>query len=127
MSFLLSVAALAAVFVGYMLMARLYRWSRRPGWLDRETVAYFKRMAQGVGIPYQTLINLYLRDCVENRRRLAQELETELLELELIDHASTKVRGVVENTGGGVASDIFLLMLLGISAGIFGLRRLRYR
>jgi uncharacterized protein (DUF4415 family) len=41
--------------------------------LDRESVAYFKRMAQDVGIPYQTLINLYLRDCVENRRRLAQE------------------------------------------------------
>ena len=38
--------------------------------LDRETVAYFKRMAQGVGIPYQTLINLYLRDCAASNRRL---------------------------------------------------------
>lgn len=31
--------------------------------LDEETVRYFKKLAQEVGIPYQTLINLYLPDC----------------------------------------------------------------
>lgn len=31
---------------------------------------YFKRMAEEMGIPYQNLINLYLRDCVANQRRL---------------------------------------------------------
>ena len=38
--------------------------------LDRDTVAYFRSMAEESGIPYQTLINLYLRDCVINDRKL---------------------------------------------------------
>jgi uncharacterized protein (DUF4415 family) len=38
--------------------------------LDRDTVAYFKSMAEETGIPYQTLINLYLRDCAVNDRKL---------------------------------------------------------
>ena len=38
--------------------------------LDRDTVAYFKSMAQETGIPYQGLINLYLRDCAVQRRKL---------------------------------------------------------
>jgi len=38
--------------------------------LDRDTVAYFKEMAKETGIPYQTLINLYLRDCVAQNRKL---------------------------------------------------------
>ena len=38
--------------------------------LDRGTVAYFKRLADETGIPYQTLINLYLRDCATHGRRL---------------------------------------------------------
>ena len=38
--------------------------------LDRDTVAYFKAMADEIGIPYQTLINLYLRDCAISGRRL---------------------------------------------------------
>jgi hypothetical protein len=32
---------------------------------------YFKRLAAEIGIPYRNLINLYLRDCVQNRRRPA--------------------------------------------------------
>lgn len=32
-------------------------------------VAYFKEMAEETGIPYQSLINLYLRDCVTQNRR----------------------------------------------------------
>ena len=38
--------------------------------LGRDTVAYFKSMAEETGIPYQTLINLYLRDCAVNQRKL---------------------------------------------------------
>ena len=38
--------------------------------IDGSTVDYFKAQSESAGIPYQTLINLYLRDCVENRREL---------------------------------------------------------
>ena len=38
--------------------------------LDRETVGYFQSLAAEMGIPYQTLINLYLRDCANQRKKL---------------------------------------------------------
>ena len=38
--------------------------------LDHASVAYFKAMAAELGMPYQNLINLYLRDCALNHRRL---------------------------------------------------------
>ena len=38
--------------------------------LDKSTVAYFKSLAAELGMPYQSLINLYLRDCALNRRKL---------------------------------------------------------
>ena len=38
--------------------------------LDTATIDYFKAMASDSGIPYQTLINLYLSDCAANRRQL---------------------------------------------------------
>ncbi len=38
--------------------------------LDRESVDYFKSLAAESGIPYQTLINLYLRDCAISERKL---------------------------------------------------------
>lgn len=38
--------------------------------LDENVIVYFKKQSDSVGIPYQTLINLYLRDCVANNRRL---------------------------------------------------------
>jgi predicted DNA binding CopG/RHH family protein len=38
--------------------------------LDEQTIAYFKELAEEAGIPYQTLINLYLRDCAAKERRL---------------------------------------------------------
>ena len=41
--------------------------------LDEATVKYFKELAVDAGIPYQTLINLYLRDCAVSRRKLAME------------------------------------------------------
>ena len=39
--------------------------------LDEETVKYFKQHAADAGIPYQTLINLYLRDCAASGRKLS--------------------------------------------------------
>jgi uncharacterized protein (DUF4415 family) len=38
--------------------------------LDEDTVEYFKAMANEKGIPYQSLINLYLRDCAQAHREL---------------------------------------------------------
>jgi uncharacterized protein (DUF4415 family) len=38
--------------------------------LDKDSVDYFKSLAEESGIPYQTLINLYLRDCAANARKL---------------------------------------------------------
>jgi predicted DNA binding CopG/RHH family protein len=38
--------------------------------LDEVTIRYFKELAEESGIPYQTLINLYLRDCAAKGRRL---------------------------------------------------------
>lgn len=38
--------------------------------LDEETIAYFKAMANRSGRPYQSLINLYLRECAESNREL---------------------------------------------------------
>ena len=38
--------------------------------LDKDSIAYFKDLAEESGIPYQTLINLYLRDCANNERKL---------------------------------------------------------
>ena len=38
--------------------------------VNTSTIAYFKDMAENSGIPYQTLINLYLSDCVTNKRKL---------------------------------------------------------
>jgi len=38
--------------------------------LDEESITYFKTVSEDVGIPYQSLINLYLRDCAASRRKL---------------------------------------------------------
>ena len=38
--------------------------------LDKDIVTYFKGMGTETGIPYQNLINLYLRDCAESHRKL---------------------------------------------------------
>jgi uncharacterized protein (DUF4415 family) len=34
-----------------------------------DVIGYFKSMADETGIPYQSLINLYLRDCVAHERK----------------------------------------------------------
>jgi len=38
--------------------------------LDEDTISYFKAMAEDKGIPYQSLINLFLRDCANEHREL---------------------------------------------------------
>lgn len=38
--------------------------------IDSETIAFFKNMSESSGIPYQTLINLYLADCAKNNKKL---------------------------------------------------------
>ncbi|MDP3654945.1 MAG: BrnA antitoxin family protein [Rhodoferax sp.] len=38
--------------------------------LDEESINYFKAISQDAGIPYQSLINLYLRDCATSHRKL---------------------------------------------------------
>jgi len=38
--------------------------------LDEDTISYFKGLAEEQGIPYQSLINLYLRDCAQEQREL---------------------------------------------------------
>lgn len=44
--------------------------------LDKPTIQYFKDMSEESGIPYQTLINLYLRDCAVSERKLSMRWKT---------------------------------------------------
>jgi len=37
--------------------------------LDTMAIEYFKQMASELGMPYQNLINLFLRDCAMHNRR----------------------------------------------------------
>ena len=41
--------------------------------LDTDSVDYFKSLSEESNIPYQTLINLYLRDCALNHRKLQMQ------------------------------------------------------
>ena len=38
--------------------------------IDSDTIDYFKLQSDESGIPYQTLINLYLKDCAESGKKL---------------------------------------------------------
>ncbi len=38
--------------------------------LGEDVISYFKQMAEEAGVPYQSLINLYLRDCVAQHRKI---------------------------------------------------------
>ena len=38
--------------------------------LGADVVEYFKSMANQLGVPYQNLMNLYLRDCVQSHRHI---------------------------------------------------------
>ena len=39
--------------------------------LDARTIEYFQALARDIEIPYQTLINLYLRECAATQKKLA--------------------------------------------------------
>ena len=41
--------------------------------IDTETISYFKHLSENNDIPYQTLINLYLRDCARKHKTLHVE------------------------------------------------------
>ena len=38
--------------------------------LDQDSITYFKSMADEMGIPYQSLINLYLKECASSGKKL---------------------------------------------------------
>ena len=38
--------------------------------IDEDSITYFKDMADETGLPYQVLMNMYLKDCAENKRKL---------------------------------------------------------
>jgi uncharacterized protein (DUF4415 family) len=38
--------------------------------LDEDTIDYFRGLSEESGIPYQSLINLYLRDCAAENKKL---------------------------------------------------------
>ena len=38
--------------------------------LGEDVINYFKSMAEDSGVPYQSLINLYLRDCISQHRKV---------------------------------------------------------
>ena len=38
--------------------------------LDEDTIEYFRSLSEESGIPYQSLINLYLRECAAENRKL---------------------------------------------------------
>lgn len=44
--------------------------------MSLDVVEYFKQMAEDTGIPYQSLINLYLQDCVATHRKLNLQWES---------------------------------------------------
>ncbi len=47
------------------------RWLTKPVTirLDEETISYFQGLSREMSLPYQTLMNMYLRDCAETRKR----------------------------------------------------------
>jgi uncharacterized protein (DUF4415 family) len=45
--------------------------------LGVDVIEYFKAMAEETGVPYQSLINLYLRDCAQQRRKLRTQWTSE--------------------------------------------------
>jgi uncharacterized protein (DUF4415 family) len=38
--------------------------------ISEDVIVYFKSMSEDAGVPYQSLINLYLRDCVAQHRKV---------------------------------------------------------
>ena len=38
--------------------------------IDDDTIKYFKKLSEEVGMPYQNLMNLYLNDCAEHNKKI---------------------------------------------------------
>ncbi len=38
--------------------------------LDQDVIEYFKQLSEQNGVPYQNLINLYLKDCAASHKEL---------------------------------------------------------
>ena len=38
--------------------------------LDKQVIEYFKTLSESMEVPYQTLINLYLKDCADTKKKL---------------------------------------------------------
>jgi predicted DNA binding CopG/RHH family protein len=45
--------------------------------MGTDVIDYFKTMASETGMPYQRLINLYLRDCAANQRKIKMSWDNE--------------------------------------------------
>lgn len=45
--------------------------------IDESTIDYFRKLADELSMPYQTLINLYLRDCASSGRKLSIRWDAE--------------------------------------------------
>ena len=39
--------------------------------LGNDVISYFKKLAEEIGLPYQQLITLYLRDCASHKKKLS--------------------------------------------------------
>ena len=44
--------------------------------LDEDTIDYFRSLSEDSGIPYQSLINLYLRECASEKKRFHMKWES---------------------------------------------------
>ncbi|MEQ9566367.1 MAG: BrnA antitoxin family protein [Pseudomonadales bacterium] len=44
--------------------------------LDEDTIEYFRSLSEDSGIPYQSLINLYLRECAASNKKLKMKWAT---------------------------------------------------
>jgi uncharacterized protein (DUF4415 family) len=44
--------------------------------LDEDTIEYFRSLSEDSGIPYQSLINLYLRECAASNKKLNMKWAT---------------------------------------------------
>jgi predicted DNA binding CopG/RHH family protein len=47
--------------------------------LSEDIIGYFKGMSDETGVPYQSLINLYLKDCVQQHRKVDISWQTEII------------------------------------------------
>jgi predicted DNA binding CopG/RHH family protein len=43
--------------------------------LDKEAISYFKKLSAKTGVPYQVLINLYLKECAEMKKELSFDVK----------------------------------------------------